>query len=128
MGALEPDYDADPGRRGAWTAPQDVHDVVGPELRGPVLDAGCGEGRLCSRLRDGVLWTGIDASRTQIEHCPRRPVVVGDLRELPFADGSFAEVVHLWCLYHLDDPATAVAEARRVLCDGGRYYACTSAR
>ena len=47
---------------------------------------------------------------------------------LPFRDGSFAEVTHLWCLYHVDDPATAVAEAQRVLGSGGRYYACTSAR
>jgi 1-acyl-sn-glycerol-3-phosphate acyltransferase len=47
---------------------------------------------------------------------------------LPFRDGAFREVTHLWCLYHVDDPRRAVAEARRVLGPGGRYYASTSAR
>jgi SAM-dependent methyltransferase len=47
---------------------------------------------------------------------------------LPFRNHSFAEVTHLWCLYHLDDPLVAVAEAHRVLRPGGRYFACSSAR
>jgi SAM-dependent methyltransferase len=47
---------------------------------------------------------------------------------LPFRDGCFDAVVHLWCLYHLDDPYVAISEARRVLRSGGRYYACTAAR
>jgi SAM-dependent methyltransferase len=50
------------------------------------------------------------------------------MRALPFRDASFAEVTHLWCLYHLDDPVPAIAEARRVLSPGGRYYASTAAR
>jgi hypothetical protein len=44
MTALPPDYASDPGRWGSWKAPQDAHDMVAPELRGPVLDVGCGEG------------------------------------------------------------------------------------
>jgi SAM-dependent methyltransferase len=31
-------------------------------------------------------------------------------------------------LYHVDDPAVAIAEAERVLRPGGRYFACTAAR
>jgi SAM-dependent methyltransferase len=50
------------------------------------------------------------------------------MRALPFRDGAFAEATHLWCLYHLDDPVDAIAEARRILRAGGRYYASTSAR
>ena len=128
MSALEPDYDSDPDRRHAWIAPRDVHDAIGPELHGPVLDIGCGEGRLVSRLGTGVAWVGVDRSREQVARCSSRPLIVGDMRALPIADESFAEVLHLWCLYHLADPVAAVAEARRVLRDGGRYYACTSAR
>ena len=128
MAALPPDYDSDPGRRGAWRAPQDVHEAVAPELRGPVLDVGCGEGRLAANLGPGVRWVGVDSSPAQVAVNPHRPVVLADMRALPFRDRSFAEVLHLWCLYHLDDPVEAVAEAARVLRPGGRYYASTAAR
>jgi SAM-dependent methyltransferase len=126
--ALPPDYDSDPGRWQSWESPQDVHDLVAPELSGPVLDVACGEGRLASLLGPDVSWTGVDSSQTQLADNPYRPVVRGDMRRLPFRDGAFAEVTHLWCLYHLEDPLTAIREAARVLRPGGRYYACTSAR
>src|SRR3954452_12812763 len=115
MSVLEPDYDSDPERRGAWEAPRDTHEMVAPELRGPVLDVGCGEGRLARALDRSVQWIGVDSSPAQLEHCPYRPLVRADMRKLPFRDGSVAEVTHLWCLYHLDDPVEAIDEARRVL-------------
>jgi SAM-dependent methyltransferase len=126
--ALPPDYDADPGRWGSWESPKDVHDLVAPELSGPVLDAGCGEGRLASLLDGSITWIGLDSSPAQLAENHFRPVVRADMAALPFRDGSFAEVTHLWCLYHLEDPLVAVTEAWRVLQPGGRYYACTSAR
>src|ERR1041384_2873273 len=125
---LEPDYESDPGRRRAWTAPQDVQDVIGPELRGRVLDIGSGEGRLAAHVTPGTRWVGLDSSRNQLVECPYRPVVLGDMRTLPFASRAFDVVTHLWCLYHLDDPVAAIAEAERTLRPGGQYYACTSAR
>jgi len=93
-----------------------------------VLDAGCGEGRLASRLSPTVRWIGLDLSPAQLAECTHRPVIRGDLRQLPFADQTFAEVTHLWCLYHLDDPVDAIREEARVLRVGGRYFACTAAR
>jgi SAM-dependent methyltransferase len=128
MSAMPPDYDADPERWSSWTAPQDVHETVAAEVRGPVLDIGCGDGRLPAALGDSVQWTGIDASPTLLASNPFRPVVLGDMRHLPFVDGYFREVTHLWCLYHLAEPSEAIAEAQRVLRPGGRYYACTAAR
>jgi len=128
MGALEPDYESDPGRWRAWTAPSDVQDVIGPELTGRVLDVGCGEGRLAAQLTTAASWVGLDSSRNQLVECAYRPVVLGDMRTLPFASGAFDAVTHLWCLYHLADPLEAIAEADRTLRSGGRYYACTSAR
>ena len=59
---------------------------------------------------------------------PYRPVVQTDMRALPFRDGVFAAVTHLWCLDHLPDPLEAITEAARVLRPGGRYFACSSAR
>jgi len=102
--------------------------MVAPELRGPVLDAGCGEGRLASLLSGRVAWVGLDSSHAQLAVNPFRPVVRGDMTALPFRDASFAEVTHLWCLYHLADPVVAISEAKRVLRPGGRYYASTGAR
>jgi SAM-dependent methyltransferase len=102
--------------------------MVAPRLRGLVLDAGCGDGRLASLLRDPVRWIGVDSSITQVTANPYRPVVLADMRHLPFSDNSVTEVTHLWCLYHLDDPVVAIVEAKRVLMPGGRYFACTAAR
>jgi 2-polyprenyl-3-methyl-5-hydroxy-6-metoxy-1,4-benzoquinol methylase len=48
MAALRPDYDDDPERWTSWKAPQDIHELVAPELEGPVLDVGCGDGRLAA--------------------------------------------------------------------------------
>jgi SAM-dependent methyltransferase len=125
---LPPDYDEDPGRWRAWTASRDVLDWVAPELTGPVLDVGCGDGRLAHRLTGRVRWIGVDSSATQLGDNPYRPVVRADMRHLPFVDRTFAEVTHLWCLYHVPDPLRAIAEALRVLRPGGHYWACTSAK
>ncbi len=128
MTVLPPDYDSDPGRWQSWESPQDVHEMVAPELSGPVLDVGCGEGRLASLLRPGVVWVGLDSSPAQLAANPYQSRVRGDMTALPFTDESFAEVAHLWCLYHLNDPVPAIREAARVLRPGGHYYASTSAR
>ncbi len=125
---LPPDYDSDPERWRSWESPRDVHELVAPRLEGPVLDVGCGEGRLAGLLDAGVIWMGVDSSATQLAANPYRPVVQADMRALPFRDGAFEEVTHLWCLYHINDPVAAIAEARRVLRPGGRYYASTAAR
>jgi SAM-dependent methyltransferase len=63
---VTPDYDSDPGRWNSWESPQDVHEMVAPELRGPVLDAGCGEGRLASLLSGRIAWVGLDSSQAQL--------------------------------------------------------------
>lgn len=102
--------------------------MVAPRLCGPVLDVGCGDGRLASLVGESVAWLGLDSSPTQLIANPYRPVVQADMRWLPFGDNTFEELTHLWCLYHLDDPVPAIKEAMRVLRPGGRYFACTAAR
>ena len=128
MTALPPDYDYDPERWKSWESPQDVHEQIAPELSGRVLDIGCGEGRLAALMVGRVAWVGIDASPAQLAANPYRPLVLADMRALPFRDGVFDAVTHLWCLYHLDDPVVAIREAYRVLRPSGRYYASTAAR
>lgn len=102
--------------------------MVAAQLCGPILDVGCGEGRLASLLADRIPWVGVDSSPVQLAANPYRPLVRADMRALPFRDEAFAEVTHLWCLYHLADPVVAIAEAARVLAPGGRYFACCAAR
>jgi SAM-dependent methyltransferase len=111
MGAITPDYDNDPQRWRSWRAPRDVHEIVTSELKGPVLDVACGDGRLASLRNPGVSWIGLDSSPAQLENNPFRPVVRADMWSLPFRDAVFAEVTHLWCLYHLEDPVLAIREA-----------------
>ncbi|MEO7271066.1 MAG: methyltransferase domain-containing protein [Vicinamibacterales bacterium] len=45
---------------------------------------------------------------------------VGDVRDLPFADGSFDAVYSMGTIEHFDDTARAVREIARVLKPGGR--------
>lgn len=62
--ALTPDYDDDPGRWSSWRPKQDVQDVIASELEGPVLDVGCGEGRLAAALAIvETVFSSVDADR-----------------------------------------------------------------
>ena len=55
-------------------------------------------------------------------------VIDGDGMKLPFADGSFDTVVAGWVLCTIPEPERALAEARRVLCDGGTLRFCEHVR
>jgi SAM-dependent methyltransferase len=122
------DYDEDPGpvrlarsvvRRHA--AVPDVHEVVArrfvAEGFARVLDVGCGEGELACYLPDGA-WVGLDNSQTMLDRGPAGGIL-GEATALPFADESFDGVAILYVLYHLSDPRRALAEAHRVMRQGG---------
>ena len=125
---ISPDYDRDPGRfrlarsvlRQHGLAP-DVHEHVArrfvAEGLTPVLDVGCGEGELATHLPGGA-WVGVDASAEMLARAPQ-PHHLADATALPFPDESFHSLALLYVLYHLPDPALALAEARRVLQPGG---------
>ncbi len=92
-----------------------------------VLDIGAGEGQL-SRLAAGLggsLVVGVDPTRAQIAEAARRvggPVYARGLAEaLPLAAQSFDAAVACLVFEHIDAMDTAVAEAARMLRDGGRF-------
>jgi ubiquinone/menaquinone biosynthesis C-methylase UbiE len=55
-------------------------------------------------------------------------LVVADAYRLPFRDGSFNRVIASEVLEHLNEPADALIEARRVLRDDGRIIVSTPYR
>jgi SAM-dependent methyltransferase len=134
---VRPDYDEDPERFRVARSVQrdhglavDVHERVAGRLVAecltPVLDVGCGEGELARHLSAGA-WVGLDSSPAMLARAPR-PAVIGDATALPFAAASFGSVALLYVLYHLPEPADALAEAHRVLRPGGLVVAAAPSR
>src|SRR5688572_6901742 len=96
--------------------------------RGRVLEVGVGTGRnLPLYAADGSV-TGIELSPAMLAIARRRAAGLGldvdlrtgDAQALPFGDESFDTVVCALSLCTIPDPATAIAEMRRVLVPGGR--------
>jgi SAM-dependent methyltransferase len=93
---------------------------------GGLLDAGCGTGGFLARLRQARP----DIPATGLEYMPEaaararakagRPVAVGTVNALPFADASFGALVSLDVLSHAAvEPDRALVEMFRVLRPGG---------
>jgi SAM-dependent methyltransferase len=90
--------------------------TLGPLLppKARVLDVGCGDGYLASRIleiRPDVEIVGIDI---MARPRPFIPVELFDGRRIPFADASFDAVTFVDVLHHTDDPSILLREARRV--------------
>jgi SAM-dependent methyltransferase len=69
---------------------------------------------------------GLDISETMIEARAEDPLltenIVGDMEDLPFADGSFDACLFVACLHHVPDPLVTLEEAFRVLRAGGQLF------
>lgn len=137
--AIYADYDTDPDRFRTnvkavetYSLGGDVHDMVAARLAAevlePILDLGCGEGRLVHPVRaQGLSIIAFDSAATMLTAVPGRRVR-GDARRLPFRSDAFGAVAALYMLYHLSDPRQAMAESYRLLRPGGLFVACAPSR
>lgn len=104
-----------------------------------VLEVGCGPARLWRENRERVPedWdiTLVDLSPGMVAEAERHvggvrrfAFRVADVQNLPFTNASFDAVVAIHMLYHVPDQQRALAEVRRVLKPGGRFYVSTNGR
>ncbi|MEU5161847.1 class I SAM-dependent methyltransferase [Streptomyces sp. NPDC020875] len=115
-----------------WQTPRyDLPGLVAERLRdvrGTVLDLGCGNGRYTSRIRverADLTVVGMDVSPGILAGVPA-PVVVGDVARLPVRDGGADAVLALHMLYHVADIPAAVSELNRVVVGGGPVIVSTN--
>jgi ubiquinone/menaquinone biosynthesis C-methylase UbiE len=88
-----------------------------------LADVGGGTGNYALALAgEGWLPVVVDRSAAMLTHAERKGLeaIEGDATDLPLADDSFDAVMLVSMLHHIDSPAKALAEAKRVLRPGGR--------
>jgi SAM-dependent methyltransferase len=93
---------------------------------GLVVDVGCGPGQIAGYLAGrGVEVEGLDLSPNMIEVARElhRELAfrAGDMRTLPFADGSLAGISAMYCIIHIprDEVSAVLSEFHRALRPGG---------
>ncbi|MBD2576398.1 class I SAM-dependent methyltransferase [Oscillatoria sp. FACHB-1406] len=96
-----------------------------------VLDLGCGTGKLLSRLAKNypsLQGIGLDLSAEMLDRARRNNeetrirYLQSNAESLPFEDEQFDAVFNTISLLHYPHPERVLAEVRRVLKSGGRYY------
>jgi 2-polyprenyl-6-hydroxyphenyl methylase/3-demethylubiquinone-9 3-methyltransferase len=105
---------------------------LGTQWRGrTVVDLGCGGGLLAIPLAEaGARVVGVDLARRALQEARQREPraflpLVGDLAGVPLATGCADVVLLADVIEHVAAPATAVAEAARLLRPGGSLFVNT---
>ncbi len=101
---------------------------LGARARGRVLEVAIGTGLNVPFYPAGTMIAGIDLSPAMLAIARQRATDLGvhvdlhtgDAEALPFEDAAFDTVVCALSLCTIPDPATAIAEMKRVLVPGGR--------
>jgi SAM-dependent methyltransferase len=123
---------ADDGALNLERYPGRYAERVMQSVDGPVLEAGCGAGRvLLHYRRAGRPIVGVDfieVALTKIrKEDPEVPLAAADVTRLPFADQSFDGVLAFGLYHSLESGvAQALAETRRIMRPGGLL--CASMR
>ena len=116
-------YERPWGRHASAVETAAVLSAAGPLPGRRVLDAGCGTGRLLSRLSGGgarAVGVDLSASMLSVAAGRARALVRADVAALPFPRGVLDAAVGVAVLEFVEDPAAVVAELCRVVRPGGR--------
>ncbi|MEU9997585.1 methyltransferase domain-containing protein [Streptomyces sp. NPDC050848] len=115
-----------------WQTPRyDLPGLVAERLgdvRGRVVDIGCGNGTFTRRLRQerpDLAVLGLDIAPGILAGVPG-PVAVAEATRLPLASGSVDGALALYMLYHVPDIPRAVEELARVVTRDGLVIASTN--
>ena len=98
----------------------------------PVLDLGCGTGRLLLRLGrefPALTGVGLDLSSAMVAQAQalhrgddRVQFCTGEATAIPFAEGHFGAVFNTFSFLHYAEPQAVLGEVSRVLRSGGYFY------
>lgn len=134
-GELARRYDADAvAYRDYWSpvliqAAGPLLNALGPAPAQNILDIGTGIGALYPSLRQkypAASIVGVDRSPGMLALAPAELCrALADARRLPVAGGSVDLALMVFVLFHIESPADALREARRVLRPGGRIATAT---
>ena len=106
--------------------------MLAPTSADRIVDLGCGSGRVLVWNRDwGAYQVGVDVSPYFAHQAIAQvDLILGDLRKLPMAEGSFTKAFSLDVAEHLsrEGLVAMLTEARRVLAAGGGLFLYTHAR
>lgn len=114
---------------GAWITEQ--YDLR-PGTR--ILELGCGTGDMwrgvalpegCSLLLTDFSAGMLETARSNLSGRPEITFQQADAQDIPCADSTFDVVIANMMLYHVPDLPRALAEIRRVLKAGGKFYCAT---
>jgi ubiquinone/menaquinone biosynthesis C-methylase UbiE len=97
-------------------------EAIEPAPGSKLADIGGGTGNYAQALAE-LGWDAlvIDRSADMLEQASAKglPTLHADAQALPIADASFDAVLMISMLHHVDAPAAALTEARRILVAGG---------
>ena len=93
-----------------------------------VADLGCGSGDATAQLAPAVgrviavdhEQSMLDTARDRLSHLSNVDLRLGELSDLPIADGEVDCALIMLVLHHVEDVDASLREVRRVLRDGGR--------
>lgn len=96
------------------------------QLKKPILDIGCGFGEFAVAYADEPIDMGIDINSRDLYTASKtgkyKNLTLGDARDLPFANNSYASIFSISTLEHIENSDKVLKELFRVLQPGGILF------